>query len=158
MSELKIEQGKRYVTREGQVTGQMIKTGNLDLNLMGYPFIDPLTNRTYAEDGAYLMGLTNDEDIVREAVEPEDINRPKTGTEAIDTAFGDAPAGGAPKPDMSASERAELRDRFAMAALPSLLATAMEHNRNGSRWPITLTEVADRAYLMADLMLEERAK
>lgn len=49
-----------------------------------------------------------------------------------------------------------LRDWFAAAALPQLILTA--GNTKESMWPVTVPEVAQKAYQFADAMLIERAK
>lgn len=56
----------------------------------------------------------------------------------------------------------DLRDQFAMAALPALLADAMADNRDresrgGSRnLNITMNEIASKAYVTADAMMKAR--
>lgn len=65
---MKIELGKKYIRRDRKVTGAL--TLNPDL-YTAYPFMDPVTSRTYTTDGATLRGYPHDEDLIAEYVEPQ---------------------------------------------------------------------------------------
>lgn len=60
------------------------------------------------------------------------------------------------------ANQTDLRDQFAMAALPALIADAMAYNRDresrgGLRnLNITMNEIASKAYVTADAMMKAR--
>lgn len=62
---MKLEIGKRYVRRDGFVTGPLENNTSPD-----YPLWDDDHTRSYTPNGAYLLGETNLEDIVAEYEEP----------------------------------------------------------------------------------------
>lgn len=50
-----------------------------------------------------------------------------------------------------------LRDYFAGQAIGYLMASAMEHNeRLGRLWPVEMSEIAEKAFILADAMIEAR--
>ena len=78
---IRLEQGKRYFTREGTMTEPLI----YDINIpgRGYVFKDARTNKTWTEKGEIYRGETNRFDIVREFTDFEYSLDPKiynTGT------------------------------------------------------------------------------
>ncbi len=63
--------------------------------------------------------------------------------------------------DCVSREGMSLRDYFAAAALPALITTAYQHNSNtdlggSGYWPVTVDEIAEKAYRYADWMLKAR--
>jgi hypothetical protein len=63
---IKLEVGKRYVSRSGEITGPLVKS-TYEYTKRDYPFLDLVTNRTYALDGSYCFTLAgNEEDLVKE--------------------------------------------------------------------------------------------
>ena len=63
---MKIEAGKRYVRRDGKISGVIEKGCTDDL----YPFCDDDSGDCYREDGLWLLGEESDEDLISEYVEP----------------------------------------------------------------------------------------
>lgn len=62
---MKIEAGKRYVRRDGAISGMIRKDCNDDL----YPFFDVDSGEFYCENGLWLNETEHDEDLIREYVE-----------------------------------------------------------------------------------------
>lgn len=64
---MKLELGKRYVRRDGQLTGILEHTNN---SFGQYHFTDPETHLIYTEDGAYCKDFKRPDDLMWEFVEP----------------------------------------------------------------------------------------
>ena len=82
---MKIEAGKRYVRRDGAISG-MIRE---DCNDEDYPFWDDSDGSSYNEYGMWLTGTEHDEDLIREYVEPQPAE-----TETLRDRFAMAALGG----------------------------------------------------------------
>lgn len=59
-----IEEGKRYVRRDGEVTGPMEL--RVSLNFSGWPFVDPFTGARYTHEGMYWKDLVSALDLISE--------------------------------------------------------------------------------------------
>lgn len=66
MNNLKLEVGKRYVRRNGEVSG-VIDRGGSSI----YPFYDPSARETYNEDGRYYSKEKSERDFISEYIEPQ---------------------------------------------------------------------------------------
>lgn len=62
---MKLELGKRYVRRDGVITGRLRNSG-----CVTFPFDDPFAENAYREDGSYDRD-ENEEDLISEYIEPE---------------------------------------------------------------------------------------
>jgi len=68
---IKLESGKRYVRRDGKVSGPLAIAHNDE-----YPFVDEVHDEDYMADGSYIMtSLERPEDLVEEATEQKDTLR-----------------------------------------------------------------------------------
>ena len=63
---MKIEAGKRYVRRDGTVSGVIEKIKTED----NYQFWDSVHDDFYNENGLMFLGKEHDKDLIREYVEP----------------------------------------------------------------------------------------
>lgn len=61
-----------------------------------------------------------------------------------------------PSGDEHYVEGMSLRDWFAGQAVGAALNAAMTHKMDQRAWPVTITEVAEKAYRVADAMLKAR--
>ncbi|CUA90843.1 hypothetical protein Ga0061061_1168 [Chelatococcus sambhunathii] len=63
------------------------------------------------------------------------------------------------EPFTSASGGMSRRDWFAGQVLPAVFASAVRHNDGtGSTWPVTISEVAEKSFAVADAMLAASEK
>lgn len=69
---LTLQVGKRYVQRDGTVTGGLVENGN-----SYYPFRCHVLERNWEADGTWMRGARNQRDIVAEYQEPEAPQEPK---------------------------------------------------------------------------------
>lgn len=72
MSSIQLEVGKRYVQRDGTVTGGLVENGN-----SYYPFRCHVLERIWEADGTWMRGARNQRDIVAEYQEPQTQEKPK---------------------------------------------------------------------------------
>lgn len=74
---MQLEYGKRYVRRDGKVTGPLEKNKNPS-TIFEYPFLDPVSTKSYALDGIYDIThpVPQNYDLVSEYVPPEPIPQP----------------------------------------------------------------------------------
>jgi hypothetical protein len=59
---LQLQYGKRYVRRDGKITGELVENNNSK-----YPFLDALNECSYKSDGRYL-NAEHEEDLVQQCV------------------------------------------------------------------------------------------
>lgn len=78
--EFKLEDGKRYVRKDGSVSGiiRALKTTNEH-----YKFIDERASETYCENGAWIQGKTCAKDLIREYIRPRKLSSIKKRTNQI---------------------------------------------------------------------------
>lgn len=69
---LTLQVGKRYVQRDGTVTGGLVENGN-----SYYPFRCHVLERNWEADGTWMRGARNQRDIVAEYQEPQTQEKPK---------------------------------------------------------------------------------
>jgi len=70
--DVKLEYGKRYVRRDGKVSGPLAIAPHND----EYPFVDEVHDEYYMADGSYIVpSLERPEDLVEEATEQKDTLR-----------------------------------------------------------------------------------
>jgi hypothetical protein len=63
---IKLELGKRYVSRYGEITAPLVESISVKTKYE-YPFMDPVTCMTYAPCGSYCLTTEeNEEDLVKE--------------------------------------------------------------------------------------------
>jgi len=81
---MKLEPGKRYVTREGEVTGPLYKNDS-----EGWPFVGRVDgfNLSWRESGRYIRGRESAQDLVSEYTEPNKEEKPmfKVGDKVYET-------------------------------------------------------------------------
>lgn len=81
---MKLEVGKRYVQRDGTVTGELVESGSPH-----YPFKCQELDRAWEKDGTWLEGFVSLQDIVAEYKEPmpnqeeQTMNKPHKHAEVI---------------------------------------------------------------------------
>ena len=135
-ADMKIEAGKYYRTRGGDVVGPMRRVDWCDATFTAGDF-------TWNEDGLWGKAIPSKWDLISEVyvsdMPPcEGVNLPAT----------DGPNG----PFRVVEETKTLRDEAANAALTGLLAKAVDDGSMGAE------DWASDAYLFADAMMEARKK
>lgn len=138
---MKLQLGKRYVRRDGKVTGPLESVG-----LETYPFFDQLRGLSYTESGSYYAVGEDDYDLVSEYIEPEAVKVTDDGGPAY-------PSGKSENPGFENShplyEGMTLRDWFAGMALQGMLASgafgAEIVNESGENCGVVAYMAADEA-------------
>ena len=65
---MKLEIGKRYIRRDGIITGPLRMSKHWQ-----YSFYDPANDESYSEQGKFLVGVKRDEDLMAEYTEPDSV-------------------------------------------------------------------------------------
>lgn len=66
---MKIELGKRYIRRDGLLSGKIECSGS-----EGYTLIDRDNEATYTSEGLWIEGRVSHKDLVSTYLDPEDLN------------------------------------------------------------------------------------
>jgi len=128
---LQLEVGKRYVRRDGKISGVVVACKHDE-----YTFKDTATNEKYLPNGRYWDECEEPEDLITEYTEPA-----------------------APEPSPTKPEPAKtLRDEIAMAALAAIISKApFVVSPAGDKGALdSMTERVIGAYIYADIAMAVR--